>query len=59
MSVFMAVWTPLLTIATAGSSATHRVPCATLPALTAGQAGASYVIAEFITSAVFIIHTNT
>ena len=50
---------PLLTIAAAGSCTTHGVPCATLPALTAGQTGASSVIAVFITSAVFIVSANT
>lgn len=59
MSVFISKGMPLLTIAAAVSSTTHGVPCATLPALTAGQAGAPGVVAEFIPSAVFIIRANT
>lgn len=50
---------PRLTIAAPVSCATHGVPCATLPALTAGQTGAAGVVAEFITVTVFIICANT
>lgn len=59
MSVIISNGMPQLTIAAAVSCTTHGVPCATLSTLTAGQAGASDVVAEFITSTVFIIRANT
>lgn len=59
VSLYIYDGVPLLTIAAAVSCTAHGVPCATLPALTAGQAGASGIVAEFITSAVFIIRANT
>lgn len=49
----------LLTIAAAASCTAHGVPCAALAVLAAGQTGSADVVAEFITSAVFIISAHT
>lgn len=59
MSAVVSDGMPLLTVAAAVPCTAHRVPRATLSTLAAGQAGASGVIAEFITSTVFIIRANT
>lgn len=43
------------TVAAAVSGATHGVPCASLPGLTAGQTGSPGVVAEFIRATLFIL----
>lgn len=48
----------LLTITAAVSCTTHGISCAALSGLTAGQADASGIVAEFITSALFIVRAN-
>lgn len=48
----------MLTIAAAVPCTTHGVPCTPLPALTAGHAGASGIVAELISYTVFIFRAH-
>lgn len=59
MSIIVSNKMYILAITAAGPRATHRITCATLSDLAAGQAGTSDVVAEFITSTLLIIHANT